>query len=252
MPMSNDHHHSASEAVALRHERETTWLTLERPDKLNAFNEEIVEGLIAGVEEASRNRSRLLIIKGSGRAFSAGFDLSGLRDQTDGDLALRFVRIELLLQSILGASMSTLAFVHGRCFGAAADLFSVCDRRVASPDATFRFPGLHFGVVLGTRRLARLVGSDHAKSILETTRVIDAAEAQSMGLVNMVLPEGEWDSEAERAHRDASTLPRNVQAEMLYRMRTRPKDEDLAALVRSVAEPGLKSRVSTYLESLRK
>ncbi|MCR2153265.1 hypothetical protein NSX49_23710, partial [Salmonella enterica] len=72
--------------------------------------------------------------------------------QSEGDLLLRFVRIETLLQRVAASPCLTVGLAHGRNFGAGVDLFGACKWRVSAPDASFRMPGLKFGLVLGTRR----------------------------------------------------------------------------------------------------
>ena len=127
-----------------------TWIiTLDRPDKLNALDAPTVDGLLTEVEKANAANARLLVFRGSGRSFCAGFDLSNLEAQSEGDLLLRFVRIEMLLQAIATSPARTLALTHGKVFGAGVDLVSVCRYRVATADTVFRMPGLKFGLVLG-------------------------------------------------------------------------------------------------------
>jgi enoyl-CoA hydratase len=130
----------------------TTWLRLNAPASRNALSADMVEALIDGLDAAAHHSSSLLVLAAEGVTFSGGFDLSGLGTQTDADLLRRFVRVEQFLQHLNHLPMTTVALVQGRCVGAAADAVACCRHRVASPDATFRFPGLRFGLVLGTRR----------------------------------------------------------------------------------------------------
>ncbi|MGH8601146.1 MAG: enoyl-CoA hydratase/isomerase family protein, partial [Burkholderiales bacterium] len=139
-------------------ERHVTRLTLNRPHKANALDSALIEALLDAVEYAYTDSTRLLVLEGRDRNFSAGFDFTGYQQQSEGDLVLRFIRIETLLQRLYHAPFATLALAHGRNFGAGVDIIGACSLRVATPDATFRMPGLRFGVVLGTRRLAARVG----------------------------------------------------------------------------------------------
>ena len=86
--------------VIIEHNGSITWLRLNRPDRLNAVNAAVIEGLIDGLIAARDRGSDLVVFAGEGRAFSAGFDLSGLGQQSDADLLSRFVRVEQLLQMI--------------------------------------------------------------------------------------------------------------------------------------------------------
>src|SRR5690606_210759 len=140
--------------------------TLNRPDKRNALSAELVEALIEGVDAAHAEQIPLLVFRGAGKNFSAGFDFTGYEAQSEGDLLLRMVRIETLLQRVAGSPSLTLALAHGRNFGAGVDLVAACKLRLCTPDASFRMPGLKFGLVLGTRRFRNMVGADNALSIL--------------------------------------------------------------------------------------
>src|SRR3546814_15911313 len=96
------------------------------PEKRNALSTELVEALIAGVEGAHAQDVPLLVLCGAGTNLSAGFDFTGYQDQSDGDLVLRMVRIEHLLQLIAGSPALTVASGPGRNFGAGVALFAFC------------------------------------------------------------------------------------------------------------------------------
>ena len=89
---------SQKSSLIIKHEQDVTSLCLNQPNKLNALTSEMVELMISGLAEAVDRGTKLVIIKGEGRAFSAGFDLSNIDKQSDADLLYRFVRIEQLLQ----------------------------------------------------------------------------------------------------------------------------------------------------------
>ena len=135
---------------------------LNRPAKMNALDADLIEALIAGVETAHASGARMITLSGAGRNFSAGFDFGEIETQSDGDLLLRFVRIETLLQLIASSPCLTVAFAQGRNFGAGVDLYAVCKHRFCTPDASFRMPGLKFGLVLGSRRFRDLEGQEKA------------------------------------------------------------------------------------------
>ena len=129
---------------------------------MNALSAGLVEALIAAVDQAQAEQARAIVFQGEGRNFSAGFDFGDWESHSEGDLLLRFVRIEMLLQRVAATPCLTVALAHGR-FGAGVDLFGACKWRLATPDASFRMPGLKFGLVLGTRRFAALVGAERAR-----------------------------------------------------------------------------------------
>src|SRR5689334_13159982 len=105
-----------SDELIRKHDGHLTRLTLNRPQKANALSATLVEALLDAVEYAHGDGTRLLILEGAGDHFCAGFDFSGYQDMSEGDLALRFIRIESLLQTVHHAPFETLAFAHGKIF----------------------------------------------------------------------------------------------------------------------------------------
>jgi enoyl-CoA hydratase len=192
------------------------------------------------------------VLKGAGGGFSGGFDFGALDRRSDGDLALRFVRLELLLQDLWHAPFATLALAHGACYGAAADIVCSCNRRIAAPGTKFRMPGLAFGVSLGTRRLAAVVGADAARRLLETSAVFDDQEALACRFVTEVREQERWPEVISEAATAAQALPQDAQRLLLAQTVEDLRSQDLAVLVRSVAEPGLKQRIGAFLASVRR
>jgi enoyl-CoA hydratase len=214
----------------------TTTLTLARPARGNALSPALVEALLQAVQQAAADPgTHTLLLRGEGRHFCTGLDLSELESLGDGDLLWRLVRIETLLAALWHAPMRTVAVAQGRAWGAGADLFAACEHRVAMPDATFRFPGARFGIVLGTRRLAERVGTDAAREAVIGGLELDAEAALRTGLASA-------DHESPFVPVVDATTARALRAAT----REDRRDADLAALVRSAAEPGLKQRVTAY------
>ncbi|MFL1460695.1 enoyl-CoA hydratase/isomerase family protein [Roseococcus sp. DSY-14] len=216
-------------------------LTLERPERGNALGEALTDALHAALDAALAGGARLVVLRGEGRNFCTGLDLSDLETATEGDLALRILRIEILLQRIHALPVTTVAVAQGRVFGAGADLFAACDHRLALDGAAFAFPGPAFGLVLGTARLAALVGEGAARRLLLAGAPVPREAALEMGLATA------GDESGLAAVREAAGRldPETVAA---LHARTRRADDaaDLAALARSVARPGLKARVLAY------
>jgi enoyl-CoA hydratase/carnithine racemase len=221
-------------------------LTLNRPDKANALNADLVEALAAAVDTAHRDGTRLLVLKGNGRNFCAGFDFGGSEEASAGDLLLRFVRIETLLQSLYHAPFATLALAQGRNFGAGVDLILSCGTRIATPDADFRMPGLKFGLQLGTRRLATRVGGDAARALLLASKTFGAEEAMRIGFLQQIAPPESWPVLVLRAADEAQQLSAAAAARLHAATLTDSRAADLADLVRSAADPGLKERIREY------
>jgi enoyl-CoA hydratase/carnithine racemase len=225
----------------------TLVLTLSRPDKMNALSAELVEALLAQVNAAQAKGVRLLVLKGAGKNFSAGFDMGGIEAQSEGDLVLRFIRIEQLLQALRHAPFDTMVLAHGRNFGAGVDLVAACARRIATSDASFRMPGLRFGLVLGTRLFAERVGPERARAVHQVSQTFNAGEALEWGFVTEIASQEHWDPVIVKAHAAAAALPADATAR-LFRVTTPDhRDADLAELVRSAAQPGLKDRITAYL-----
>ena len=219
-------------------------LTFDTPTKANALALDVVEQMIDTLDTAQG--VRLAVLRGNGRHFCAGFDLSGLEDMSDGDLLWRFVRIEMLLQKVHKAPFPTLALAQGQVVGAGADLFAACWKRIATQDTRFRMPGWNFELALGTRRLAQLIGMDGARDMLIDTRAVAAPEAVSLGLATDIAEHDDWAALIDRLAARARSLPDGATRDMFQLTSPDTDDLDLAALVRTAGRPGLKDRILAY------
>lgn len=218
-------------------------LVLKRPERGNALSSDLVEELLARVTAAFVDRSiQRLVLRGDGANFCSGLDLSDLEESSDGQLLHRLVRIETLLSTLWHAPVQTVAIAQGRAWGAGADLFAACEVRVGLIGSSYRFPGALFGVVLGTRRLAEHIGVERARQLLTQGEQLDSVQALALGLATHAT-EPAWSDLAVSAA-TAGALRRAT--------RTDQRDSDLAALVRSAAEPGLKQRIVEYSSSVRR
>lgn len=221
-------------------------LTLNRPEKMNALSASLVEALLDEVASAETGDTRLLVLQGAGRNFSAGFDFGNFEEQSDSELLLRFIRIEQLLQRLYHAPFDTLALAHGKNFGAGVDIICSCARRVAENDASFQMPGLRFGLMLGTRRYAGRVGQTLARRILQEGIAFGAGEALAAGFLTGIADRNDWLMEIASAERGAELLAVDAQARLFAVTSVDTRDADLAELVRSAAEPGLKARIRNF------
>ncbi len=223
-------------------------LTLDRPDQANAVDDALVDALHAALRGAAETGARLVVLDGNGRNFCGGFDFSGIEDCSDGDLLLRFVRIEQVLQCLWNAPFVSVALVHGAAFGAGADLVAASTYRIGAPGCRFRFPGYRFGIALGTRRLGCVVGEQRAREILLANAVLDSETARAGGLLTQVADRDAWDAVVAGIGDGLAGLDRTATAALLRNVRADPDADarDLAALVRSAAEPGLRGRIAAY------
>lgn len=186
----------ASPATVLHERREgVALLRLNRPQKHNAFNGEMSRAVVALLDEfEADDRVHAVMLTGSGKAFSAGADmtesLGTLQSGGPGNGMARAIR------RVADFSKPIIAAVNGHALGGGAFLAIVCDIRLASPQASFRFPGAVYGLVVGGSQLPRIVGAARAKELIFTARTVDAEEAERIGLVNRVVPAEELEGVA--------------------------------------------------------
>jgi enoyl-CoA hydratase/carnithine racemase len=234
-----------SELLVTR-EGAVTTLTLNRPDKANALSAALVEALHEALNQAAAYAPRLIVLRGEGRNFCAGFDFSGFEDLSPAELSWRFVRIEQLLQWFYHAPCATVAVGQGGCFGAGADLLLACDERIAMPDTRLRMPGWKFGLALGTRRLAARIGQGEARRLLSASGVVDAAEAKRLGMVTQVLEAAALPDALARAQAAAQSLTAESQQRLNGLTLTDTRAADMAALVESLTAGDLKARIRAF------
>ena len=237
-------------AVLVETRDEATFITLNRPEKANALSGEMADGIKLAINDASDVGSRAVIIHGIGRHFCAGFDFGDFDRLTDGDLALRFIQVEEMLQTVFHAPMPVLALVKGQAVGAGADLAAAAMRVVAAPGTRFQMPGPRFGVVLGTRRLAYRIGNVSTRQIQIENRAIETQEAEKLGLVDAIADPESWDAVIDNFIVEYTRLSATVTAALSDVTRPDTRDADMAALARSVSIPGIKERISTFRKSM--
>src|SRR3954468_22100672 len=183
------------EMIRSQNENHITTITLDRPEKLNAFSGTMREDLLAALRAAADDRDcRVVIITGAGRAFCAGGDveyMSGLQKNGDVEAFRKLLNAGRdVVTQIAGMPKIVIASVNGIAAGAGCNLALACDYRIASDSAklgeTFVKIGIHpdWG---GTWFLPRLVGPSRALELLMTGRMVDAAEALAIGMVDRVV-----------------------------------------------------------------
>jgi enoyl-CoA hydratase len=187
--------------VLSRREGAIAVLTLNRPDKLNAVNAPMMDAVDAALDEAEGDPAvRTIVLAGSGRAFSAGFDLDmGVGDGRPDPAAVRRA-LEKDFRIILrfwDCPKVTIAATQGYCLGSAMELAMACDLTISSDDCRFGEPEVKFGSGIVAMLLPWLIGPKQAKYLLLTGEDrVSAAEAQSLGIVNRVVPAGALMDEA--------------------------------------------------------
>jgi enoyl-CoA hydratase/carnithine racemase len=173
-------------------------LSLNRPDQRNALNVALMEEMISALKDIGRDPDiRVVILRGEGPAFCAGHDLKEMRADPAEDAQVKtFATCAALMIAITHLPQPVIARVHGIATAAGCQLVATCDLAIASDRARFATPGVHIGLFCSTPMVAlsRNVGRKHAMEMLLTGDMIDAAQAEKIGLVNRVAPEDELDA----------------------------------------------------------
>ncbi|MBA3557497.1 MAG: enoyl-CoA hydratase/isomerase family protein [Gemmatimonadaceae bacterium] len=182
------------------------FITVNRPEKLNALNDATISELGEAIEEArSRDDVGGIILTGAGtKAFVAGADIAELAEQGPVDGRERSLRGQRIFTRFETSPKPTIAAINGYALGGGCELALACHIRIASEGAKLGLPETNLGIgpgYGGTQRLPRLVGKGRALQLILTGEMIDAAEAYRIGLVNKVVPSGELLSAAEAAMR---------------------------------------------------
>ncbi len=177
-------------------------ITLNRPDKMNAFTPEMMDGIYRAVEDVRRDKEvKVLIITGTGRAFCSGADVKAMAQRFNqpgggerGIAEAERVSLYVLFQK---CEKPIIAAVNGVAVGGGLDLACACDIRIASDKARFAELFIRRGMIPasgGTFFLPRLVGIDKALELIWTGDMVDAEEARRIGLVTTVVPHDELES----------------------------------------------------------
>ncbi|MES2774800.1 MAG: enoyl-CoA hydratase-related protein [Bacteroidota bacterium] len=167
-------------------------ITINRPDKLNALNKDVMAGLTAALEELYSNPGiKAAIITGSGpKAFVAGADISEfLSLDAAGGMAMSAKNQETVFNKIENSPKPIIAAVNGFALGGGCELAMACHFRLASDNAKFGQPEVNLGLIPGyggTQRLPQLIGKGKAMELMMTGNLINASEALQLGLVNYV------------------------------------------------------------------
>jgi enoyl-CoA hydratase/carnithine racemase len=172
-----------------------------RPDRLNALGVDMVAALERAVREAVAARARVLLIRGTGRAFCAGADLKERRTMDDAARVKHNRMINVAVDAIGTAPMPTVAVINGLALGGGCEIAIACDLRIAAEDAQIGLTEARLGVIPGaggTQRLPRLIGAARALEMILTGEPIGARRAAEIGLVNAVVPGDAIDEHAQR------------------------------------------------------
>ena len=173
--------------VVVRRDDEIWWVGLNRPDRRNAHDEQMVADLDAVLADARRSPCILLIHSTTPGIFAAGADLREVRER-DADAALLAINAALF-ERLEAHRWPTIALIDGPALGGGCEFALACDFRIASPRAVFAQPELSLGILAGAGgnwRLAQLVGLATARKMLYAGARLDAPAALAAGLVDEV------------------------------------------------------------------
>ncbi len=169
-------------------------LTFNRPKALNALNGNLLDELAAALDAIEADEQiRVLILTGAGeKAFVAGADISELAtfDTLQGKLFAR--KGQRIISRLQELAIPVIAAVNGFALGGGSEMALACDFIYASENAMFGLPEITLGIIPGfggTQRLPRLIGTNRAKEMIFTGKMVPAAEAERIGMVNRVLPQ---------------------------------------------------------------
>jgi 2-(1,2-epoxy-1,2-dihydrophenyl)acetyl-CoA isomerase len=173
-------------------------ITLNRPDKLNAFTGEMIDTWASSLAKAQADEQvNVIVVTGNGRAFCAGGDVARMGDGEPTPLQHKnqlWDHIHRIPKTLEGVDKPVIAMVNGLTVGAGMGMSLMCDVRIAAESARFSTGYVRVGLVPGdgdTYFLPRLVGSAKALELLWTADFIEAADALRLGIVNRVVPDGQ-------------------------------------------------------------
>ncbi len=179
----------------------SAWITLNRPKKLNAMTDALVDQLEDALDRAEADDEvRIVVVRGAGRAFCAGYDLE--QEAHEGEpsitewheLLSRDVAVTMKLWAL---SKPTIAAVHGWCLAGGMEVAMACDLLICTDDARFGEPEVRFGSGPVTLLMPYVLGERRTRELLLTGDTIDAATALAWGLANRVVPADRLEAEVQ-------------------------------------------------------
>ena len=174
---------------------------LNRPERLNALGVDMVDALQAAIAEAVAGHARVILVRGSGRAFCAGADLKERRTMEEAARVQHNRAINAAVDALAAAPMPTIAVINGLALGGGCEIAIACDLRIAAQDAQIGLTEARIGAIPGaggTQRLPRLIGAARALEMILTGEPVTAKRAAEIGLVNAVVAGDVLDAHAER------------------------------------------------------
>jgi enoyl-CoA hydratase/carnithine racemase len=179
---------------------DVTTITLNRPERLNALNSQLLEELAEAITLAG-GRSRVVVLRGAGRAFSSGHDLKQPMLSDPDDVRRATESLQSITRRLRRSPAPVIAQVHGYAIGGGAEIALTCDLVVAAASTTFRFTETAVGLVVTngfTDLLPKTAGPTIAKEVIMLGEPFDGAQARAWGLVTKVADDDELEDETAR------------------------------------------------------
>ena len=187
--------------LEIAHEGPTAIVTLNRPERRNALSLELMQDLIAALEEIGRNREiRAVILAASGKVFCSGHDLGQMTGRDINEYRRIFDVCSDLMEKVQSIPQPVIAEVQGIATAAGCQLVATCDLAIAAEEAAFATPGVKIGLFCTTPMVAltRAIGRKRAMQMLLTGELVPARTAAEWGLINQAVPAAELQSAARR------------------------------------------------------
>jgi 2-(1,2-epoxy-1,2-dihydrophenyl)acetyl-CoA isomerase len=242
-------------SVDLSVENDLAEVVLNRPDKMNALNDAMVDDLNGALERAASQGVRAMMIRGEGPAFSAGRDLADAHPGDEDAEAIIESTFNPLIRRIVAFPAPTFAAVHGACLGVGLGLALGCDVVYVADDARIGSPFARIGAVLdsgGHSFFASRLGTHRALELIYTGRLLSGVEAAQLGLVNRSMPKNTLVAETRKLAAQVATGP--TAAFMQSKRLVRRIDEEalgLFAVLKCEAQAqGLAGKTADYKEGI--
>ena len=215
-------------------------ITMDRPDKRNALDHQLLDDLDAAFAAAEDDPAvHVVVLAGNGPSFSAGYDLSGSYYTTEpeggwtiGNSLLTIRGIEARYLRIWNCAKPTIARVHGHAVAGGCYLQLLCDISVAAEDATLGHPAVKMGGVSSMPLWQVALGVKAARYLLLTGRLVDGRTAERMGLVSLAVPGDELDETVEAIAADVAAVPAEGQQQNKETLNTALEIMGVGALFR--------------------
>jgi methylglutaconyl-CoA hydratase len=245
---------STGEVLRVERAERVAWLTLDRPDKRNALNDELVAALKRALREADADGEVAVVaLRGAGKDFCSGADLSALQKIADASVMENLADVDALAELFLllrELRKPVVALVHGRALAGGCGLATACDLVLASSSARFGYPEVRIGFVpaMVMAILRRNISEKRAFELIVSGEPLAAADAERIGLINRVYDDDAFEREArayvvELAGRSASAV------QLCKRLLYHQDGMGFASALRSGADINVVSRMTEDMQA---